>query len=309
MLTLHAGALGDCVLALHVAAAVRRALPNARIEMAARSPVARFAVEHGPIDEAWSPELFGLHHLYGDGALPVEVSERLDRYDLVVNFLAGPNARVSKRLKASVSCPVLSVDPVPRPVMPPRHITTQWLDALGRAGLALERDPGTLFNVAPQDRAAARDRIAELVGRAPGRTVICHPGAGGRAKCCPTEALEQMARRLRHDGVTFLWMIGPTEMEWHGPGYVDGLSRTAPVVFEECIPAAAVLLSGADAFVGHDAGMTHLAAGLGLPTVALFGPTDPEVWGPLGPVVTILRFNAGIKEDRLVARIVAGVTG
>lgn len=104
-------------------------------------------------------------------------------------------------------------------------------------------------------------------------------------------------------------MIGPTEMEWHGPGYVDRLSRTAPVVFKECIPAAAVLLSGADAYVGHDAGMTHLAAGLGLPTVALFGPTDPGVWGPLGPVVTILRFNAATKEDRLVARIVAGVTG
>ncbi|RMH06065.1 MAG: glycosyltransferase family 9 protein, partial [Nitrospirae bacterium] len=42
-------------------------------------------------------------------------------------------------------------------------------------------------------------------------------------------------------------------------------------------------------FLGHDSGLTHLAAVLGVPTIALFGPTDPTRWGPRGKRVTILR--------------------
>ena len=41
-------------------------------------------------------------------------------------------------------------------------------------------------------------------------------------------------------------------------------------------------------FVGNDSGTTHLAAMLGAPTVALFGPTDPAVWAPTGPRVRVL---------------------
>ena len=45
----------------------------------------------------------------------------------------------------------------------------------------------------------------------------------------------------------------------------------------------AALLARAGAYVGNDSGVTHLAAASGAPTIALFGPTDPRVWAPLGP--------------------------
>ena len=48
-------------------------------------------------------------------------------------------------------------------------------------------------------------------------------------------------------------------------------------------------LTGAGGYVGHDSGPTHLAAMIGLPTLALFGPTDPAIWSPLGPRVQCLR--------------------
>ena len=41
-------------------------------------------------------------------------------------------------------------------------------------------------------------------------------------------------------------------------------------------------LRGIRAFIGNDSGITHLAAYLGCPAIALFGPTDPRTWGPLG---------------------------
>jgi ADP-heptose:LPS heptosyltransferase len=48
------------------------------------------------------------------------------------------------------------------------------------------------------------------------------------------------------------------------------------------------LIGQATVFVGHDSGLTHLAAAFRRPTVAIFGPTDPEVWGPRGEHVTIV---------------------
>ena len=47
-------------------------------------------------------------------------------------------------------------------------------------------------------------------------------------------------------------------------------------------------LMAACAYIGFDSGPTHLAAQLGLPTFAMFGPTDPAIWGPIGPRVTIV---------------------
>ncbi len=49
----------------------------------------------------------------------------------------------------------------------------------------------------------------------------------------------------------------------------------------------------ADLYLGNDSGITHLAAASGTPTIALFGPTDPQVWGPKGPQVSIIRWQPG----------------
>jgi ADP-heptose:LPS heptosyltransferase len=51
----------------------------------------------------------------------------------------------------------------------------------------------------------------------------------------------------------------------------------------------ACFLAGARAYIGNDSGITHLAAAVGVPTIALFGPTDPAVWGPRGKAVRIVR--------------------
>jgi len=68
------------------------------------------------------------------------------------------------------------------------------------------------------------------------------------------------------------------------------------------------VLASAGAFVGNDSGVTHLASYL-CPTLALFGPTDPAVWGPVGGRARILAAPDGVL-DRLsveeVARALAG---
>jgi ADP-heptose:LPS heptosyltransferase len=51
------------------------------------------------------------------------------------------------------------------------------------------------------------------------------------------------------------------------------------------------ILSCCRGYLGNDSGITHLAAALGIKTVAIFGPTDPAIYAPIGPAVTILRNN------------------
>jgi lipopolysaccharide heptosyltransferase III len=66
------------------------------------------------------------------------------------------------------------------------------------------------------------------------------------------------------------------------------------------------LLSRAGLFVGNDSGVTHLAAAAGAPTVALFGPTDPAQWAPVGPAVVVVR--AAAIDALSVADVAAAAT-
>jgi ADP-heptose:LPS heptosyltransferase len=45
-------------------------------------------------------------------------------------------------------------------------------------------------------------------------------------------------------------------------------------------------------YLGNDSGITHLAAACNTPTIALFGPTDPNIWGPQGPKVTVVPWQS-----------------
>jgi ADP-heptose:LPS heptosyltransferase len=105
--------------------------------------------------------------------------------------------------------------------------------------------------------------------------IILHPGSGGAKKCWPP--FRPLADRLEAPA----FLIGPAERDFDSGPYprYEGLT----------LSAVADLLSGARAFVGNDSGITHLAGYLGCPTLALFGPTDPAVWGPIGRRIRVIQ--------------------
>jgi ADP-heptose:LPS heptosyltransferase len=105
------------------------------------------------------------------------------------------------------------------------------------------------------------------------KRVIMHPGSGSLAKCWPW--FKDLATAIP-DAVV---LTGPCETTFKTDRpCLDGLS----------LSAAAEEIRSCRAFIGNDSGMTHLAAYWGCPTIALFGPTDPRIWGPVGRRVTIL---------------------
>jgi ADP-heptose:LPS heptosyltransferase len=278
--------------------------------MAARSPLVQWAKRHGLISEAYSLDRLGIHRFYGPaGTFSKESAASITAFDAVVSFLGGPREPPAVRLSKTKGLCLLAVDPKPTAstLQTGRHITQQWADALAGYGCSVSFEGETSVNLPPTVQADLCERLAARLGAATGPIVLCHPGSGSLKKCCPIEALERLVRGLLSAGWCAGWMVGPDELERFGKGYVERLEASAPVLFEESVEAAADLVCGARVYIGYDAGMTHVAALGGVCTFAIFGPTDPRVWRPLGNDCHIVRFPVDGEDcewtDTLSARI------
>ncbi len=102
------------------------------------------------------------------------------------------------------------------------------------------------------------------------------PFSGSAKKNWPLEQFEALARRLE-EHLPVRWCAGPEE-------------RLAGAVRFDDLYELAGWLASARLYIGNDSGITHLAAAVGTPVLALFGPTDPEVWAPRGPNVRVGRW-------------------
>ncbi len=122
----------------------------------------------------------------------------------------------------------------------------------------------------------------------PDGPILFHPGSGGESKCWPRESFLALAADLVRNGLKPTFLLGEAEQErWGRPAIADLQSRH-PTCFHVGLYELAERMQRARLFLGNDAGVTHLAAALGLPTIALFGPSNSTQWSPLGPQVTVL---------------------
>jgi ADP-heptose:LPS heptosyltransferase len=148
----------------------------------------------------------------------------------------------------------------------------------------------------PAVRAAVGQILASIAERGlhfPGPPVVgpvgIHPGAGSPTKCWPLDSYLELIDRLHDAGHRCRIFLGEVEMErWPG----EEIHRLQSA--DETVQPATYLdlfreLSACSAFVGNDSGPGQLAGIIGLPSVILFGSTDPAIWKPLGPRVGVLR--------------------
>ncbi len=126
-----------------------------------------------------------------------------------------------------------------------------------------------------------------------GDFAVIHPFAGSPRKRWPLARFEELARRLARL-LPVEWCAGP-EDDLPGARRFDDLYQLA------------CWLSSARIYIGNDSGSTHLAAAVGTPVVALFGPTDPAVWAPRGPRVAIAATPEPPEMDAITVDQVVGL--
>ncbi len=107
---------------------------------------------------------------------------------------------------------------------------------------------------------------------------VIHPFSGSERKNWPLENFGQLARRLGL-AMPVYWCYGPNDPPDDEAVRIENLYELAR------------WLARASLYVGNDSGITHLAAAVGTPVLALFGPTDPAVWAPRGPDVRVGKFD------------------
>jgi ADP-heptose:LPS heptosyltransferase len=133
---------------------------------------------------------------------------------------------------------------------------------------------------------------APFFARLPSGFLAVHPRSGSAAKSWPVDRFAELVAR---DGARLPWLLveGPADA-----AAAETLAGVPGAVRARELPPRVLgtLLSQAGAYVGNDSGVSHLAAAWGAPTLALFGPTDPAVWAPLGPRVRTLRSPTGAMD-------------
>jgi len=228
--------------------------------------------------------------LFTDAGPSAALRETLGGFDAVVVYTRNPD--LARSLGGAV--PRLVVHD-PRPSVASEHAADWLARPVASLGVPCAEGPPTLQATA--DEAARADA---LVRDLPERFLAVHPGSGSPSKNWPAD---RFARLLDAIGAErFLLVEGPADAEAVAALRVRRGAVTARGLTPRVLGAA---LARAGAFVGNDSGVTHLAAAWGAPTVALFGPTDPGVWSPVGPRVTVLRSPHermdGIGVDAVVA--------
>lgn len=118
--------------------------------------------------------------------------------------------------------------------------------------------------------------------------VYLHPGSGSRRKNWEVVNFIETATILMSSGYTPEFILGPAEHFIKESLQAQGDDRIKIRIFDD-LSELTLLLKKAGGFIGNDSGISHLAAFLGLPTVAVFGPSDPQRWKPAGRFVKTVR--------------------
>lgn len=279
----HDGALGDVLLSLPCISAVREG--SGTVHLAARPDIAGFLKDMGCVDEASSSGSGLYASLLGAGP-DARGREFLSQFGRAVVFTVRHDSPVAASLRGIIPL-VETVTTVP-PAGERTHVAEHRLRQLRRNGA-----PGLapMLTVPPGFRERAEEMLSRAGYERGRRLIALHPGSGGAAKRWPLERFFDLAGLLKRDRDPFVVLItGPAEDDAF-KGRVESFSRGRKGVLhfrDPALSAAAALLSLCGLFIGNDSGIAHLAAAAGCGVVALFGPTDPALWRPAGPKVTVV---------------------
>jgi heptosyltransferase-2 len=282
--------VGDAIMALPALAAVRRRFAGAHIGVLALPYVAQIYQGQAIADELIAYDRKGRHAgIRGRERLALTLKEkRFDTALLLQNAFDAAwvawRAGIPERIgydRDGRGLLLTKAIATPRAGEIPAHEKFYYLELLRRAGWldALPEVPEIALRVDAADARSAEEKLRSLGARAGALRIAVAAGASyGSAKCWPPDRFASALNQVQRESDADVVLFGtPSETEVSG-AIQAGLARPAlDMTGRTQIAELPALLSRCGAFLGNDSGAMHVAAAVGLPVVAVFGPTDP--WG------------------------------
>ena len=280
LVIIRAAALGDTLMLMP---AIAQLNDLAHMVLVGRSPGVDFISPS--VDRCIDFEGSGWHQLFLE-KWDVTPDLNFPEADLIVAFMGDPEGCVVRNLQAHMPKASVHLFPPFPPDEDNVHVAFYLAQCLRKSGLPV--DPENALEE------ASRRPLLKVGGEAkPKPKIVFHPGSGGKGKNHPPEFwLELIGKLTSHFPSPPLSksviLLGPAE-EQLLPFFTAGLpSEGMEILFSPDNEELEALLTRAPLYIGHDSGITHLAAMLGTPTIALFRKSPVRQWRPLGPAVKVI---------------------
>jgi len=294
MLVIHQGALGDFILALPTLEILRKSYPEARSVFLGYPRILQLVEKRFYADEVLSVDQRGMASFFAHGGtLDPNLSHFFKTFDMIVVFGKDGGGRLIGNLERICQGRIVHINPFP-PWDERVHLTEHLSREFSRHGFPIV-EVAPRLHLIRSDEAWGREfwRKNGVEAEERSRVIILHPGSGSKKKIWPLDRFLSLTGFLRKRlGSRVLIVLGPAEgmdvqkafeeMEWD-------MGASAPLLAKGLsLLQLASVMKGCRAFIGNDSGVSHMAAALGLPTITIFGPTDPKVWSPKGEKVGVV---------------------
>ena len=297
ILIIRPGAIGDTILTFPILQALRAQYPDPHITLVGNPIVLPLALSFGLVEEVSDYGLLQWSELFSTtGIHSPAIRNQLQRTDLAICWLRDPHGLVAQNLRQAGVKHII-IAPGRPPQDKPVHITEYLAQTVGASAeqphsgngegsgrLSIPSRPAPIYR---PPRFGGRDKSGPYDGR-----VAIHPGSGGAHKCWPAPSFAAVIERLWQRNYPVLLLAGPADHQCLKD--IQNHIATPPksnmlnLLLDAPLLEVAQHLQHCKCYLGNDSGITHLAAMLGIPTIALFGPTNPIIWQPKGPSVEVI---------------------
>ncbi len=286
IIIIHPGALGDVLLAVPAIKQLSVRFSQHTIVLIARAPVSRLLAECRVIDEWISIESTICTGLFASFSChSIELRSYLARCDAAVAWIDDTGGSLAKVFH-EFGIPQVHIQSPFSSALRGAHQRDRFLETVRQFSTNVPEQDGLQIpehlleagNMCLKERGLSQDNSLILV----------HPGSGSVHKCLRAEKLVGIVQELQQRGMAPVLLEGPADHDTVEV-VLQRLRKQPPVLRDLDLSLLAGVLAQTELYLGHDSGLTHLAALLGVRTIAVFGPTDHLRWAPQGDRVTVLR--------------------
>ncbi len=293
IVVIHPGSVGDTILALPVLAALKSSNRPSSLHVLGHPGLVDVLPGRSPVDTMNSiegPEYRGLFSL---SEMPPAVRKFFSQFQLVVAWLADRDGSIKAALQ-SLKGPQVIVSSPGLSEKSDLHATDRFWATLSDQ-LPSEPLPEAKLTATENDQKKGAQWLSDYgINVDADHLVAVHAGSGSPTKCWSSDRFARVVDGLQRNGIQVVLIEGPADREV-SQAVASRISIPLPRLRDVSLVSVMGVLSQCDAFLGNDSGLTHVATALGLPTVAVFGPTDPAIWGLRRKNLVALRAQSGCR--------------